>query len=154
LQKIGIILLICFFTASCSVTRKERTNVNDKLNRTFSDNTLESIKYQNITSNSFFIQKAEIILLTKNGKERFIANIKFEKPDKYLISIKNITGIEGARIYINEDSILVNDRINKKLYFGNSYNLKKKFGLTIDLIPLIFGDIVLDKNCEKKKINC
>lgn len=118
------------------------------------ENTLESVKNQNITNNSFFIQKAGIELITKNGKEKFIGNIKFEYPDKYLISIKNRTGIEGARIYISKDSILVNDRINKNLYYGNSMYLLRKYGLDQSFLPLIFGDIILDRNYEHSQEKC
>ena len=71
--------------------------------------------------------------------------LKFEYPDKYLISIKSRTGIEGARIYISEDTILFNDRINKKMYYGSSLYLKRKYGLTTNFLPLIFGDIVSRK---------
>ena len=90
-----------------------------------SSNVFESTKNQNITNNGFFIQKAEIEIVTGEGKEKYLASIKFEKPDKYLISVKSRTGIEGARIYISNDSILVNDRINKKLYSGNTFYLKR-----------------------------
>ena len=40
----------------------------------------------------FFIQKAEIEVINQDGKEKYLSTIKYEKPDKYLISIKSRTG--------------------------------------------------------------
>lgn len=117
-------------------------------------NILEGTINQNITNSGFFIQKAEIEIISNTGKEKYLAGIKFEKPDKYLISVKSRSGIEGARIYMSGDSVLVNDRINKKLYSGNSFYLKRKFGLTPDFLPLIFGDAIFDKNCKGSYEKC
>ena len=117
-------------------------------------NILESVKNQNITENGFFVEKAEIEIISQEEKEKYLASIKFEKPDKYLISIKSRSGIEGARIYISDDTILVNDRIHKKLYSGNSLYIKRKFGVAQGLMPLIFGDLILDKNYEESKERC
>jgi hypothetical protein len=114
----------------------------------------ENIQYQNITNNGFFIQKAEIEIITPGGREKLIGTIKFEKPDKYLISIKSRTGIEGARIYITKDTVLVNDRINKKLYSGTAGYLKLKYGVSQNLLPLLSGDIILDPTCENIAVKC
>lgn len=128
-----------------------------------SGNVFESVKLQNITDSGFFIQKAEFEITTQNGKEKFIGNIRYRNPAVYLISLRSRTGIEGARIYITKDSIFVNDRINKKLYSTTSLYLKRKFGFTQGCLPLIFGDIVSDRNygqgpetCsgESIKMNC
>jgi hypothetical protein len=154
LQKIAFILVISIFICNCSVTRnrgKDRTISSNKL---YSDNILESVRNQNITDSSFFIQKAEIEVTNEAGKESFIGNIRFEFPDKYLISLKNKTGIEGARIFISNDTILVNDRINKKLYSGTPFYLKRNYGLSQNCLPVIFGDIVTDKSYDNDKEKC
>lgn len=154
MRKVSILLILGIFVTNCSVTRNIKGKKGENLNVVLSDNVLESVKYQNITSDNFFIQKAEVEIITENGKEKFLANIKFVKPDKYLISLRSKTGIEGARIYMSEDTILVNDRINKKMYFGRSYYLKKKYGFTQSFLPLIFGDIILNIYCETGKEKC
>ena len=59
-------------------------------------------------------------------------------PDKFLISIKSHTGIEVARIFLTGDSIMINDRINKKLYYGSTSYLKNKYGLTTAVFPVIW----------------
>jgi hypothetical protein len=146
--------LLPIFIAGCSVIGKSGKSVpTDYANRE-SGNVLESTKDQNITNSNFFIQKAEIDIITEAGKEKYLASIKFERPDRYLISVKSRTGIEGARIYMSNDSILVNDRINKKLYSGNTFYLKRKFGLNSGFIPLIFGDVILDINWQDSNEKC
>jgi hypothetical protein len=146
--------LLAVFVTGCSViNRSGRSGIKDYSNPNGA-NVLESIKNQNITNEGFFIQKAEIEIISPDGKSKYLASIKFEKPDKYLISIKSRTGIEGARIYISNDSLLVNDRINKKLYSGNKFYLKRKYGITPELLPLIFGDLILDRICEDNIEKC
>jgi Domain of unknown function (DUF4292) len=154
LRKIIIILILGIITISCSVTRNSGTNNYKISNNLISANILESVRNQNITNGSFIISRADIEILNVNGKEKFIGLIKYEYPDKYLISLKSRSGIEGIRAYISEDSILVNDRINKKLYIGTSFYLRKKFGLNKGLLPLVLGDIVLDKKMGKVEGKC
>jgi len=154
LRKIVGILVIGILYSGCSVTRKVSNESSESSIKERQGNIIERIKEKNITNNSFFIQKAEIEIITKDGREKYLGNIKFQKPDKYLISIKSRTGIEGARIYISEDSVFVNDRVNKKLYFGNSFYLKKKFGFSQNTLPIILGDFVTEKNCEENIEEC
>lgn len=154
MQKVIIILLLGVFSGGCSLTRNRNSRDSEISKELLSEEVLESVKNQNITNSGFFIEKAEIEVITQNGKEKLISSVKFEQPDKYLISIKSRTGIEGARIYISDDTILINDRINKKMYFGSSFYLKRKYGLTTNFLPLIFGDIVLEKNYKESKEKC
>jgi hypothetical protein len=116
--------------AGCSVTRNVIVEKHDNTYRFSSDNITESVSQQNITNSGFFIEKAEIEINNDKGKEKFIANIKFELPDKYLISLKSRSGIEGARIYLSKDTILVNDRINQIEYYGTSFYIRKKYGFS------------------------
>ena len=140
--------------AGCSLIGKTGKSRPVDYSSTENINILESTKSQNITNFGFFIQKAEVEIRSKEGREKYLASIKFERPDKYLISLKSRTGIEGARIFMSNDSILVNDRINRKLYSGNAFYLKRRFGLTPGFIPLILGDLIFDKSCEKGNDKC
>ena len=159
MQKVAIILFFGILSVGCSVTRKTEKTKYPESNETDSGSVLERVVKQNFTSASFFIQKAEIEFITASDKKRFLGSIKFEYPDKFLISLKSRSGIEGARIFINRDSILVNDRINKRMYFGTALNVKKKLGMNQSVLPLIFGDMVVDKKfgtetdkCENNKL--
>ena len=152
--KIVIIVILGFFSAGCSVIRNKSTRDLEISKEFLSENVLESVKNQNITKDNFFIQKAEIEITTQNTREKLIGSIKFITPDKYLISIKGRTGIEGARIYASGDTILINDRINKKMYSVSSLFLKRKYGISAKFLPLIFGDVVFEKNYEGNKPLC
>jgi len=151
LRKIIFTFIVGIMLSGCSVTKNRVTGDNAKL---LTGTVLENAEIQNITNNGFFIQRAEIEILTPGGREKLIGTIKFEKPDKYLISLKSRTGIEGARIYITKDTILVNDRINKKLYSGTAEYLKLKYGVSQNLLPLLFGDVILNAECENVSIKC
>ena len=48
----------------------------------------------------------------------------------------------------------MNDRINRKLYYGTSIYLERKYGFSQSFLPLIFGDILLDKKCRISKEKC
>ena len=154
MRKIIIILTFGILLDGCSISRNTGKSVIVKSTNELQENVLESVKNQNITNESFFVQKAEIEVQTKNGNEEFIATIKFEIPDRYLISLKSRSGIEGARIYISNDSILVNDRLNKKVYSGNSLYLMRKYGVSLSCLPLIFGDLLLNKNFKQGQEKC
>jgi hypothetical protein len=145
LRKITIILFLGIVASGCSVTRKADSNNAAVPELIDARNVLENLTKQNITSAGFFVQKAEIELSNQNGKQKFIATVKFAYPDKYLISLKSRTGIEGARIYISKDSLIGNDRINKKMYFVSVFYLKQKYGLNQSLLPLIFGDLIKEE---------
>jgi len=160
LRKVLIILFILLMNAGCSVFRNQGTR-----NITLSDNTnisnlLERIKNHNISSDNFFIEKAQIQVSGPDGDQKFLGSIKFEIPDKYLISLKSTTGFEAMRIYISEDTILINDRINKKLYTGNSQYMRRKYGVPVSFLPLIFGDFFatdlnagLEFKCNEGKLD-
>lgn len=154
MRKIASILLSCLLMWGCSVARKGKTENSVNAGIVHTANVLDDIQNMNITSKSFFIEKAEVQLISNEGTEKFVANIRFEFPDKYLISLKSRSGIEGARVYINKDSILVNDRINKKMYFGDSFYFKRKYGLNQSFLPLIFGDLLIDQKTNSKDLDC
>jgi hypothetical protein len=115
---------------------------------------LENLEVQNLTAGNFFITKAEIEFISNGENQKFLASIKFIVPDKYLISLKSKTGIEAARIYITSDTILVNDRINRSLYYGDPERLSEKFGLSEDILPLLFGDYIKGNLKSDSEVKC
>ena len=155
MQKIVIILICIILSTGCAVIRK----VKDK-NKELSDekiyerSVIESVKKQNITRSSFFIEKAEITISAPSLNEKVIGSIKYEYPDKYLISIKSKTGIEAVRIFSSKDTILINDRINRKLYHGSNLELKNRYGITNSVLPLILGDFLTVSLSDYGKIIC
>jgi hypothetical protein len=154
LQKINLIWLLIVLTAGCSVFKNNIGSDHRLSNDLNGDRLIESIEKQNVTVNSFYIQKAEIEITTESGSEKLLASLKFESPDKYLISIKSRTGIEGLRIFLSRDSVLVNDRINKKVYCGSTNKMNLKYGISFSEIPVILGDFVFDTAQDNNVRNC
>ena len=66
--------------------------------------------------------------------------MKYRLPGNYLVSIRNKTGMEAARVYVTHDTVLINDRIYRKLYIGSNEYLLKKYGIATNSLPLVFGD--------------
>jgi hypothetical protein len=154
LQKIIGILFLFVIIESCSVLKKSA-----KVSHEFSisiqtEKVVENVRNQNISREGFFIQKADIFLSGQEGSEKLLASIKFQAPDKYLISIRSRAGIEAARIFISEDTILINDRINRNLYYGSKIYLKQKYGITTLLLPVIFGDFIANSLDQSNKAEC
>jgi hypothetical protein len=154
LREVGYIILLLLFTVSCSVSRKNKSVNSSGDNSSASVNLLQSIINQNLTSRSFYIEKAEFKIISGGNQISGIGTIKFLKPDKFLISIKSIVGIEIARIYLTGDSIIANDRINKKFYFGSTSILKSKYGITTSVLPVVFGDYVNDERPDSTRFKC
>ena len=155
MQKIVFILLIVILTSGCSVLKRNADSNNRLFDYITSEKTIESVEKQNITAHSFFIQKAELNIQTQDGViEKLFGSFKYESPDKYLISIKSRTGIEAVRVFISKDTVLINDRINKKMYCGSVSQMKHKYGISVSEIPIIFGDFIFDKTQDKIFANC
>ena len=152
-KKVGFLILIIAITG-CSVSRFGKPDMDKNVETGSGVFNKKKILNNNLTSYSFFIQKAEVEVYSGNEIQKFLANIKFSFPDTYLISLRSNTGIEAARIFLTGDTMLVNDRINKIIYCGNSYGVRKKYGFVQALLPLLWGDIVLSRNYEENDIKC
>lgn len=138
----------------CSVFQKQRKLYLPLTERASDINLNDRIIGHNLSKENFFLEKAEIQLVLGEETQKFLASLKFEFPDKFLISLKSISGIEALRIYLSGDTILINDRINKKLFAGNSKYLEKKFGIPNALFPLLFGDWLTSKKEDNLNLKC
>ncbi len=147
-----ITVLLIFSLSACSVTkRSKRLNVSsaNKMELNFAD--LKSI---NLTTHNFNIRKATIELNSENESQKILATIKFRKPYNYLISLRSRTGIEAARIFLSNDTILINDRINRKLFYGSPGYIETKYGVSINAIPLLLGDYIFDSDSDYISEKC
>jgi hypothetical protein len=140
LQKVIIILVVFTITVGCSITRRQiNTGLNDSVD-SVPNALLNSVVEQNVARGSFFITKADVEVVSQKDRKVFVASIKFTLPDMYLISLKSKTGIEAARIYLTNDSVLINDRFNRILYYASTDKFFKKFGVNFEYASLFFGD--------------
>ncbi len=149
-------LILIFFTGilitGCSAVRSRKSFVEATNKKNTTNN--EKIIGQNLSSISFILSKVEIQVEEGGEKQKLIGNVKCVFPDKFLISLRSSTGIEGARIYIDKDTILANDRINRKIYYGSSKHLYDKYGISAEYLPVLFGDMVTQDKTLKDEIKC
>lgn len=139
MQRKRIILLAVLILSGCSVPKKAVLTIPEKVitdNMTLTERLLGS----NITAMDFDIIKAEIDIFNNGENRKLLCSIKYRKPGNYLIAVKHRSGMEAARIYITNDTIMVNDRIYKNLYIGSKDYLFKKYGIETRMLPLVFGD--------------
>jgi len=142
-----ISLLICHY--GCSVQRYGKNKTSDSGDIYIIRTEAES---KNVNRNDFIIEKGEIILRLNKERRKLIFSLKHNKPDTYLISVRNNVGIEGARIFINKDTLLVNDRINKKILYGKPEYLMKSYGIPPDLLNIVLGNVLNSSMFIEEKI--
>lgn len=152
MQKITGILFIAIFLSGCSVSRKSNViNIEDAAAGSITE---KSISERNLTRGNFYIQKAEIVINSEGEEVNLLATLKYQKEGKYLISIRTRSGIEVVRVLLANDTVLANDRINKKLYRGSTAYLDSKYGISFGTLPVILGDYIYDNNIGESNIGC
>jgi hypothetical protein len=155
LYKIIGFFLLSSFVIGCATGNRVKSiwkdNRKDEVPR---ESFLRYVVKQNISDSSFFIEKALYSISTKNFDQSGNATIKFKPPDKYLISLKTIGGIEVVRIMLTGDSILINNRIERNYMFGSQEFIKRVYGISTDFLPLIFGDILVFNKKIEKDLDC
>lgn len=154
MQKISVLILCVIIFSGCSVLRKRNTEYKQTAISKSEGRILVETGKNNVTNTNFFIQKALVTLEGSGGEDKFIATLKYLVSGKYLLSLRTRTGIEISRILITKDTILANDRINRKTYFGKSDYFMKRYKLTPALLPLIFGDLYEDGLIGKINPDC
>jgi hypothetical protein len=153
-NKVIIIAFLILLISGCSVSRYKKQNKEGASLKSVTENSNEVLINKNITKESFYIKKIEIVLESGNENEKFLGSLKFVKPDSFLLNIRTKTGLEAARVFFTKDTVLINDRFNKILYFGTKGDLKIKYGFNLDLFPIILGDFMSDNSYSLNEINC
>jgi len=139
---ISISIMLFFLGTACSVSRRGEFTKNLPAGVNRKDAPIKSLADNNITGTGFFIKKAEVEIISGENTENIIATLKYNKKGEYLLSLKSKAGIEAVRAFIGMDTLLINDRINKILYYGKPDFIEKKFSIPAELIPLILGDFI------------
>ena len=152
MQKV-IFIICCLIVISGCAVKKKKSSVSPIWGEK-KGNLLEEIYDFNLSNGDYDIQKAEVEITNKGERKRLLITIKFRLPDEYLMSVKSRNGIEAARIYFNEDTLLINDKFNRTLYYTSASFLRKKYGLSPGLLKLITGDILKEYISETEKILC
>ena len=108
----------------------------------------------NLSNGDFNVQRADVVLDVNGDEQKFIASFKYKTPGIWLISMKSNTGIEAARAWITADTVLINERMHKKLYYGKSSALQEKYGIPVKAIPVLVGDFIEAEGKIKNSIDC
>lgn len=108
----------------------------------------------NLSLSDFNIIRADVVADIKGEKQKFLASFKYEFPDRWLISLRSNTGIEAVRAWVTIDTVLINDRLHKKLYFGSGSIIERKYGVPVVAIPLMFGDLIESVLVNADSVQC
>jgi len=155
LQKITYItIILAAVITGCSPSRKAARATGDSEKAALAGNSIETVVLNNLSNNSFYIQKADIRVIQDNISVRLIADIKFKRPDSMLITVRSRTGIEGGRAFITRDTLIIRDRINKKLMVGKPEILGTKYGIEKSFILSVLGDIVIEEKDRAVTMEC
>ena len=152
--KVILISTFLFLITACSVLRRNKSELYTGKTEQSSSEIITTLTTENLSAGNFYIQKADVEITRDGDKEKFMASWKYELPGKSLISIRTRTGIEIARIFLTKDTLLVNDRINRILYFGKPDYLRKNYGLVPEFLPVVLGDYIKGTVKLEEDINC
>lgn len=153
-KKTLILSLVLVITAGCSVFKRKEKALHDKYRIEGSTKFLESVKEKNLTNEDFYIRKAEVQISMRSNKQNAILSVKYKKPDSALFIIRSWFGFEAARILITSDTVVMNDRLNKKLIVASPQYFKRRYGIEPFMIFTIFGDLLADLRKMQKDVNC
>ncbi len=117
-------------------------------------NRLETVISNNLTNNDFYIRRADIRVRQENVTVNLNASIKFRRPDSLMISVRSGIGVEAGKGFLTGDTVIVNDRFNRKLMVGDPEEIRSKYGIDPALIYVILGDMIVEKGDYKSLMNC
>lgn len=156
MSKTPLIVISFLILTACSAAKLSKTELKP-------DNTtgvsIRDVLDRNFANNDFSIKKIEVGFNSDGEYSSFLAGIKFKFPSTWLITVRSNTGIEIVRVFIDRDSVWVNNRLQRKLYVGNCESFEKKFGLYPVMLPMFLGDLICSEaratdmyQCNNKEI--
>jgi hypothetical protein len=148
LHKALIVIILVFFSG-CSPARFNKGS-NPVLTSEGAGEMIEKIIGNNLSEENFFIEKGSVSLNIEEKTSRYYFTLKYRKPDIYLISVRNAAGLEGARIFFSGDTIMINERMGKRVIFGKIEDVERRLGFPFFTLKLAFGDLYID---NKIRIN-
>jgi hypothetical protein len=153
LQKVIIIIAAAFLISGCAGLRKQAGKVMPG-KPVSGPELLESTLKNNISEGSFFIVKASVEVNTGAISTRFLASIKYKKPDSLLLIVRSAIGTEAVRLFMTDDTIMINDRINKDFIVGKPGMRTLKYGISPDILFVVLGDLVIGNRVGNGNLPC
>lgn len=148
---IPVIILIIIIFQACAINRKTRAR-----ERTCNETAISKsdIVRKNVSLERFYIQKAVVTITGNQAESKFLATVKYNLPDSILISVRAKIGYEAARIFLTSDTIIIADRINRKLRVGNPKFLKSKYGIEPAMLFIFMGDYISGTENRDQTFKC
>jgi hypothetical protein len=137
--------------AGCSPGKLSSVNKDTDLKRN-AHQIVDGLIKNNINGTDYNVIKGSVSVRGSNKAGKYIFSLRHKAPDSYLLSIKNSLGIEGGRIFITKDTLLINDRINRKILYGKPGTIEKLTGIPVFFKELIFGDVLLISELKEEQI--
>ncbi|MFZ2340199.1 MAG: DUF4292 domain-containing protein [Bacteroidales bacterium] len=155
MQKIvRIVFMLALVFSACSTTRRAgKTDTGTTFDET-AGNSLETVISNNLSNQDFFIRRADIRVRQENVTVNLNASIKFRMPDSLMISVRSGIGVEAGKGFLTGDTVIVNDRFNRKLMVGDPEEIRSKYGIDPGLIYVILGDMIISKDEYRSMMNC
>ncbi len=142
------------FLTDCSVTRRAEKTSGRLKPGDDAAGFYDDIRANNITAGNFYISKANLFYEDNDISLKLVAGIKFRYPDSLLVSLRSKLGIEAARVFITGDTIIINDRINRRILYGDPSALANKYGFDPDVIYVLFGDFIGESRNSGMEVKC
>lgn len=137
-KKIIYLAVIINLCCGCGVAQKKFMGADHCKNQcSIIENTLKN----NLTYVGFYIQKGKIIIKEGSKKISLLYSVKYAREEKYLISLRDVSGAEAMRIYIDTDTLLVNNRINREFLSGSNTEFERITGVPAEFLKVCFGDL-------------
>lgn len=155
-KKIADLLLVIVLAASltgCSSARRNRTLVDDTVapagSYFYSD-----IYSNNISNSGFFISKARLEILVDGSIQTFTASVRKDSSGKWLASIRTFAGIEVLRAYADTEQVVILNRLGRAATLLSWDELRRDFGLSYNLLPVLVGDMPEMNIQGRSRIKC
>ncbi len=138
LKYFPILILLVFF--SCKSRKKfaapkKEVVGKDTIVEGSKVNVCENLLSPTLKSWTYFSAKADIEFTQNDDKKNVGSNIRMYKDSLIWISV-NLFGIEGARILVNKDSMVMIDKLNKKYTVFNKTYIETMLGSALNVSEL------------------
>ncbi len=140
MSKVKIIfglLVVCSIFVGCSAGKMSESVKGCRDPEKIIENTFRN----NLSADGFFIQKGKLIVDDGKEKVAFLLSVKYGRDGRYLVSIRSISGIEAMRVYLDFDTLMINDRINREVVYGKASDFERITGINTGLLKICFGDL-------------
>jgi hypothetical protein len=148
-----LVMAIVATMSGCSAARRSKTPGDGAVAATGSY-LYSDIYANNISNSGFFISKVRLEMLVEGSIQRFTASVRKDNSGRWLASIRSFAGIEVMRAYADRDQVVMLDRLGRNATVLGWDELRRNFGLSYDLLPVLVGDIP-EMNIEgRSRVKC